>query len=316
MKKLPALLLCLAMLLTLAACGQETADPAEAKRLVIWHDKEDGVIAAMEQHLKTALPELEIIFEKKTSLTDSLKLVGNDPSAAPDLFLFAHDKVGVFAEMGILAPVTELLEQQTLEPYLDMTLTAATYNGTLYQLPLYFETLLFMYNRRYMQDEEVPKTTEELLTYMENNTGRGRYGFVEQHSTAYYSAAWIHGFGGSIIDDSATPFPDAQAVKSALEYHLKFVALMPGETEYSTVNTLFLEGKADATIGGPLDGALCPCSGDRSGHCAHARSGCHRSGAGTLFRGAGHPRAEARRRDKNRRRAAAAPGAYRSCGGY
>ena len=251
MKKLPALLLCLAMLLTLAACGQETADPAEAKRLVIWHDKEDGVIAAMEQHLKTALPELEIIFEKKTSLTDSLKLVGNDPSAAPDLFLFAHDKVGVFAEMGILAPVTELLEQQTLEPYLDMTLTAATYEGTLYQLPLYFETLLFMYNRRYMQDEEVPKTTEELLTYMENNTGRGRYGFVEQHSTAYYSAAWIHGFGGSIIDETATPFPDPRAVKSALEYHLKFVALMPGETEYSTVNTLFLEGKADATIGGP-----------------------------------------------------------------
>ncbi|MFR3289850.1 MAG: hypothetical protein ACLTSG_06005 [Lachnospiraceae bacterium] len=29
------------------------------------------------------------------------------------------------------------------------------------------------------------------------------------------------------------------------------MTLMPGETEYSTVNTLFLEGKADATIGGP-----------------------------------------------------------------
>lgn len=81
--------------------------------------------------------------------------------------------------------------------------------------------------------------------------GRGRYGFVEQHSTAYYSAAWIHGFGGSIIDADGTPFPDQQAVKDALEYHLKFVDLMPGETEYSTVNTLFLEGKADATIGGP-----------------------------------------------------------------
>ena len=26
---------------------------------------------------------------------------------------------------------------------------------------------------------------------------------------------------------------------------------MPGETEYATVNTLFLEGKADSTIGGP-----------------------------------------------------------------
>ena len=251
MKRLFSILLCACLLLSLAACGEQVLDPAEANKLVIWHDKEDAVIAALESYLVTAVPDLEIIFEKKTSLTDSLKLVGNDPSAAPDMFIFAHDKVGVFAEMGILAPIQPLLEEGALENYLPMTLAAATYKDTLYQLPLYFETLLFMYNRRYMQDEEVPTTTDELLTYMENNTGRGRYGFVEQHSTAYYSAAWIHGFGGSIIDDSGVPFPDAQAVKDALNYHSKFVALMPGETEYNTVNTLFLEGKADATIGGP-----------------------------------------------------------------
>ena len=251
MKRLLSIFLCVCLLLSLTACGEQTLDPAEAKRIVIWHDKEDAVIAALETYLATAAPDLEIIFEKKTSLTDSLKLVGNDPSAAPDMFIFAHDKVGVFAEMGILAPIQPLLEEGALENYLPMTLAAATYKDTLYQLPLYFETLLFMYNRRYMQDEEVPTTTEELLTYMENNTGRGRYGFVEQHSTAYYSAAWIHGFGGTIIDNAGVPFPDAQAVKDALNYHAKFVALMPGETEYNTVNTLFLEGKADATIGGP-----------------------------------------------------------------
>ena len=251
MKRVFAILLCVCLLLSLAACGEQDLDPAEANKLVIWHDKEDAVIAALETYLAAAAPDLEIIFEKKTSLTDSLKLVGNDPSAAPDMFIFAHDKVGVFAEMGILAPIQPLLEEGALENYLPMTLAAATYKDTLYQLPLYFETLLFMYNRRYMQDEEVPATTDELLTYMENNTGRGRYGFVEQHSTAYYSAAWIHGYGGSIIDDAGVPFPDAQAVKDALNYHSKFVALMPGETEYNTVNTLFLEGKADATIGGP-----------------------------------------------------------------
>ena len=251
MKRLLSILLCFCLLLSLAACGEQEFEPAEANKLVIWHDKEDAVIAALESYLTTAAPDLEIIFEKKTSLTDSLKLVGNDPSAAPDMFIFAHDKVGVFAEMGILAPIESLLEEGALENYLPMTLAAASYKDTLYQLPLYFETLLFMYNRRYMQDEEVPATTDELLTYMENNTGRGRYGFVEQHSTAYYSAAWIHGFGGSIIDDTGVPFPDAQAVKDALNYHSKFVTLMPGETEYNTVNTLFLEGKADATIGGP-----------------------------------------------------------------
>ena len=248
MKRLTALLLALTMLLGLAACGGPKPSDADMNKLVVWHDKEDAVVEALSAYLGEAVPDLEIVFEKKTSLTDSLKLVGNDPTAAPDLFIFAHDKIGVFAEMGILAPVAELLGEDALADYLPMTLSAATYKDTLYQLPLYFETLLFMYNRRYMQDDETPATTGELLDYMERNTGRGRYGFVEQHSTAYYSAAWIHGFGGSIIDEDGTPFPDAQAVRDALAYHLQFVALMPGETEYSTVNTLFLEGKADATL--------------------------------------------------------------------
>lgn len=250
MKRILAAFLAVIMLLSLAACGggKTQTDP---NRLVIWHDKEDAVIEALSAYLEQALPGVEIVFEKKTSLTDSLKLVGNDPNSAPDLFIFAHDKIGVFAEMGILSPIAELLEGEVLENYLDMTLEAASYKGTLYQLPLYFETLMFMYNRRYMQDEEVPATTDELLAYMHANTGRGRYGFVEQHSTAYYSAAWIHGFGGSIINSQGEPFPNPDAVKDALRYHLQFVELMPGETEYATVNTLFLEGKADATIGGP-----------------------------------------------------------------
>ena len=248
MKRLLSLLLALTIALTLSACGAQEVDESS---IVIWHDKEDAVAEVLQSYLDEALPDLDITLEKKTSLTDSLKLVGNDPSSAPDMFIFAHDKIGVFAEMGILASIEELLPEGELSNYLDMTTEAATYKGTVYQLPLYFETLLFMYNRKYMTDDMVPDTTEELYAYMEANTGRDRYGFVEQHSTAYYSAAWIHGFGGEIISDDGVPFPEPDAVKDALRYHLKFVQLMPGETEYSTVNTLFLEGKADSTIGGP-----------------------------------------------------------------
>ncbi len=250
MKRILSIILVLCLAVGMMACSGNT-EQANVNRLVIWHDKEDAVVEALETYLNEAVPDLEIVFEKKASLTDSLKLVGNDPNAAPDLFIFAHDKIGVFAEMGILAEVTTVIDESALEDMLPMTMDAVTYKEKVYQVPLYFETLLFMYNRKYMQDSEVPTTTEELLAYMEKNTGRGRYGFVEQHSTAYYSAAWIHGFGGSIIGDDGTPFPDQEAVKEALEYHTKFVELMPGETEYNTVNTLFLDGKADATIGGP-----------------------------------------------------------------
>lgn len=86
MKRFVAILLCLCCMLSLAACSAQNDDSGDDKKLVVWHDKEDAVVEAMQSYLHTAVPDLEIVFEKKTSLTDSLKLVGNDPNAAPDLF--------------------------------------------------------------------------------------------------------------------------------------------------------------------------------------------------------------------------------------
>lgn len=37
----------------------------------------------------------------------------------------------------------------------------------------------------------------------------------------------------------------------AMEYHKQFVSYMPADGEYNTVTTLFTEGKAASTIGGP-----------------------------------------------------------------
>lgn len=56
-----------------------------------------------------------------------------------------------------------------------------------------------------MSDDEVPSTTEELYKYMQENTKGGHYGFVEQHSTAYYAAGWLHAFGGYILNEMVNP---------------------------------------------------------------------------------------------------------------
>lgn len=251
-KVLCSLMVCVLFLLT--GCSGST-DPQGAKSgpvtITIWHDKEDAVIAVLQEAVQALEPEVTVLFEKKTGMTESLKLVGNDQNAAPDMYFFAHDKIGVYAEMGILTPITELLGEDALAGYVPLTIQGATYQGTIYQVPLYFETLLFMYNKKYMAQEDVPATTEQLYSYMQRKTKYGHYGFVEQHSTPYYAAGWIHGFGGSLITDAGVPCLDSAEVKAALDYHKKFVAYMPGETEYATVNTLFMEGMAHATIAGP-----------------------------------------------------------------
>ena len=249
MKRYKVVLLLLAVVFVLTGCGKKSS--SDSKTIVIWHDKEDAVIEVLDKHLKEEVPDIEVVFEKKTGLTESLKLVGNDPSSAPDMYLFAHDKLGVYAEMGILSPITDFISRDELSDYIPLTLSSSEYKGELYQLPIYFETLLFVYNKKYMGEEEVPKTTEELYSYMEAKTKYGHYGFVEQHSTPYYAAGWIHAFGSDYISQEGVPLFDTEEMKSALEYHKKFVSLMPGETEYATVNTLFLEGMAHTSIVGP-----------------------------------------------------------------
>jgi arabinogalactan oligomer/maltooligosaccharide transport system substrate-binding protein len=227
------------------------AGGAKPVQLTIWHDKEDAVAAALQAELDKLKPGVAVALEKKNGLTEALKMVGNDPKAAPDMYFFAHDKLGVYAEMGILAPITDFVGAEALSGFLPMTVRAATYKGEVYQLPIYFETLMFMYNRALMADSDVPATTEGLYEYMLETTGGGQYGFLEQHSTAYYSAGWIHGFGGEIISPDGVAQLNSDKTIAALEYHLKFARLMTSESEYATVNTLFKEGKAAATIGGP-----------------------------------------------------------------
>ena len=249
MERYKVVILLLAVVFVLTGCGKKSS--SDSKTIVIWHDKEDAVIEVLDKHLKEEVPDIEVVFEKKTGLTESLKLVGNDPSSAPDMYLFAHDKLGVYAEMGILSPITDFISRDELSDYIPLTLSSSEYKGELYQLPIYFETLLFVYNKKYMGEKEVPKTTEELYSYMEAKTKYGHYGFVEQHSTPYYAAGWIHAFGSDYISQEGVPLFDTEEMKSALEYHKKFVSLMPGETEYATVNTLFLEGMAHTSIVGP-----------------------------------------------------------------
>ncbi len=251
MRKIVAVLLMLTMLLALTGCGGQQTAKGGPVTITIWHDKEDAVIDILQAAVAPLAPDVQVVFEKKSGMTESLKLVGNDKKAAPDMYLFAHDKIGVYAEMGVIAPISGFMDVSVNAGYVPITVDGATYKEQIYQAPLYFETLLFMYNKKYMKEADVPATTEQLYDYMQRKTKYGHYGFVEQHSTPYYAAGWIHGFGGSILSKDGVPGLNTPETVSALNYHKKFVDLMPGETEYATVNTLFTEGMAHSTIAGP-----------------------------------------------------------------
>ena len=245
MKKILVAIIFIFSLFILSSCKTE-------EKIIIWHDKEDVVINCLQLLLDEYEPDIKVQFLRRESLTESLKLVGNSAKAAPDMFIFAHDKIGFYAEIGILEPMTTFFSKEELNEYVGLTIDAATYKNVIYQLPIYYETLLFMYNKDRMSENEVPTTTEELYEYMKYNTDSRRYAFVEQHSNAYYSAGWIHGFGGKLLDNDGVPKLNSPETIAALEYHTKFLEYMPkGQAEYATINTMFYQKRANSIIAGP-----------------------------------------------------------------
>ena len=233
----------------------EEIQPANQDPVVItaWHDNDEIMMNALAEVVNQALTEdnITLRFEKKSDVTGQIRLYGTDAANGPDLYLFAHDSLGGFAEMGILEPVENLIDPAKEADLLPMTLEAATYKDVQYLMPVYYETLLFMYNKD-LWEGDLPSTTEGLYDYMTAHTdaAAGTYALVNQHSTSYNVAPFINGFGGYIIDKDAHPGLDTQEMKEAIVYNSKFAALQ-ADGDYNTVTTLFNEGKAAAIIGGP-----------------------------------------------------------------
>ena len=78
---------------SLTGCGSQTVEQTAQDEktdgevtITIWHDKEDAVTQVLEEEFTQLEPQIHVVLEKKSDLTEALKMVGNDPKAAPDMY--------------------------------------------------------------------------------------------------------------------------------------------------------------------------------------------------------------------------------------
>lgn len=233
--------------------GAAEQSSGEAVVITAWHDNDETMMNALADVVNEKLRDknITLCFEKKSDVSGQIRLYGTDAANGPDMYLFAHDSLGGFAEMGILEPVENLITADKEKDLIPMTIEAASYKGKQYLMPVYYETLLFMYNKD-LWEGDLPSTTEDLYEYMVAHTDEnaGTYALVNQHSNSYNVAPFINGFGGYIIDAEGNPGLDKQETVEAIRYNQKFAKLQ-ADGDYNTVTALFNEGKAAAIIGGP-----------------------------------------------------------------
>lgn len=222
MKKLLALLLAFAMILSLTACGgnggtAETQAPAanntnteaadasnETVTLTLWGAEEDqALLAQLVEDFKAAYPDqtfdIQIGVESESTAKDT---VLTDIEAAADVFAFANDQLNDLVSAGALlnlsgdvSAVLPAYTDKTLEDVLaangEGSVAAATKDGNVYAFPMGGGNNYFLYYDSTKITADQAKSWDELLSAAEAAGGKVGMTFA----SGWYNASFFLGAG-------------------------------------------------------------------------------------------------------------------------
>ncbi len=227
MKKLMgAALLAAAALMAFTGCAKKDASAkgsakAENVVLTVWESNQgpDQFVKQAGEAFTKKYPNITIKYVN-VELGDAAGQIALDGPAGvgPDIFAAPHDKLGELVNGGHVLPTVNA--DSVKGKVLGACSTALTYNGKMYGYPVSAETYALFYNKALINENDVPKTWDELAAFAKkfNAENPGKYGFVMDVGNAYYTIIFTTAdgnrlFGESGTDTSSTNLNTAKAVK-------------------------------------------------------------------------------------------------------
>ena len=215
MKKIIALLLVLAMALSLVACGGSDAPAAEAPKadapaaeapaadaapeaitLKVWAPQvdqrdENSWLPVMLAKFEEAHPEYVITWDVGVcGEGDAAGIVKNDPAAAADVYFYANDQMGTLIEAGALAKLGGSYLEAVKAGFAQTHVDLLTYtDGGVYGFPTAPNTWFMWYNKSIFSEEDI----KSLNTMLE----KGVVSFPMDNS--WYTGAFWFGVGGTVF---------------------------------------------------------------------------------------------------------------------
>ncbi len=189
---------------------------------------------------------LAIPFEAYTS-----KLAAAVPHAhGPDVFIEAHERLGVYLASGLVAPVGDAFPDVDVTRYDATAVRAVTIDGVRFAVPLANKCLAL-----YVNDALVPESPSSIdaLAKRAPTFPPGTYALAYEAQSAYFHAPFLHAFGGAMLtDDGRFAFASAESARSlAFVRDLARSSAVPEEPSGDLVTKLFASGHAAAVISGP-----------------------------------------------------------------
>lgn len=172
----------------------------------------------------------------------------------PDLFIFAHDRVGDWAESGHIEPVSTWARPELLGEFYPETVKALVYKKSLYGLPLAFKSVVLYYNKKMVA--KPPTTDAELIAVAKEHTNAAdkRYGLAYENTLTYFNAPFIHGFGGEVLSEKGELGLRNPGTKAGIQFShdlLHTHKVVPEDVNSNLVTSLFNAGRTPLVINGP-----------------------------------------------------------------
>jgi len=218
--------------------------------VVLWHSYNGAERAALEQtaaawnaeHPDTHLVLVAVPHDAFADKISSAVPRGN----GPDLFIYAQDRIGDWADAGVIEPIEFWVDDARADRFGAQTLGLMAYRGSLWGMPLALKSLALFYRSDLVATP--PRTTADLRPRRD-----GAFAIAFANPDLYSFAPWLHGFGGRVVDDQgelAIASPEAARAMDSVRALIDG-KLAPRNEENSGIATLFNAGKTATAVQGP-----------------------------------------------------------------
>lgn len=200
---------------------------------------------------------IKVTIEAPEKITDSFAMAAQ-AAKGPDIVIWAHDKVGEWADAGLIAPIE--VPQELLNKFSSKAWQAVSHRGRFWGYPIALETVSLIYNKTLL-DDPPPAELSDLVALNEKIKKKHpeATAVLWDYKSSYYSWGILASAGGYVFGKKGGDY-DLQdvgvATRGAIDGLSEIISLvragvLPKSVSYSAAEELMARGKLAMMISGP-----------------------------------------------------------------
>jgi maltose/maltodextrin transport system substrate-binding protein len=225
--------------------------------LSVWFDPERG--HALEPIIQKFENDsgIKVKMESPENRTDGFAMAGQ-VAKGPDIVIWAHDKVGEWADAGLIAPIE--VSPELRNKFLPKAWEAVTHGDSIWGYPIALETVSLIFNKALLEGPPPAQLSElEDLNAKIRKKHPEATTILWDYNSSYYSWGILASAGGYVFgqkEKNYDPQDVGVATSGAIDGLTEIISLiragiLPKSVTYSTAEELMARGKLAMMISGP-----------------------------------------------------------------